>query len=89
MPDARIESLAERAQYAIFWKDRQSELARLGENPGWDYLGTEALEEYRLVQQFALHIVPMLTYVQDALLTRNIEGWQSGDFDEVLALLER
>ena len=43
----------------------------------------------RLVREFAMHIDPMLVFLQDVLMPRKLEAHFEGDFAEVREVLRR
>jgi internalin A len=83
LPDARLDSLANRLQRAIYWTKQEDELKPLIEdNVGT--VGTEFFRKFKLIGEFARNTSNMLEHLVDKLQPRDFERQAEEGFKEVL-----
>jgi hypothetical protein len=84
LPDARLDSLANRLQRAIYWTQQEEELKPLiAGNIGT--VGTEFFRKFKLIGEFARNTSNMLEYLVDKLQPRDFERQAERGFTEVLS----
>jgi internalin A len=84
LPDARLDSLANRFERARYWTQQEKELKPLiGDNI--DTVGTEFFRKFKLIGEFARNTSNMLEYLVDKLQPRDFERQAEGGFTEVLS----
>jgi internalin A len=84
LSDARLDSLANRLQRAIYWMQQEEELTPLiAGNIG--PVGTEFFRKFKLIGEFARNTSNMLEYLVDKLQPRDFERQAEGGFTEVLS----
>ena len=79
---AKIFTLKDRAERAIFWKKEYQSVEALVNENGYDILGKKDYENYIYMKDFALHIGNLLTTVTDILQPKSFEEFLSYGFDE-------
>jgi internalin A len=88
LPDVRIKNLRERLPYLQYWADEAEALEALVRNPKISP-SQESWEEVRLVRQFAQHVDEILVFLQDVLVSRNLETHFENGFEAVRVALRR
>ncbi len=88
LPEVRIATLAERARYIRFWRERAAGDEQLGQELG-TAVSPESWEELRLVKEFAHHVDGILAFLQDVLMPRNLDAQLDNDFQAVREALRR
>jgi internalin A len=84
LPDARVDSLANRLQRAIHWTKQEEELQPLIEGHVGT-VGTEFFRKFKLIGEFARNTSNMLEYLVDKLQPRDFERQAREGFQEVLS----
>jgi len=67
LPDAKIFTPLDRAQYAKYWREQFTELDALVKEHGPDLLGDADLERYKLMEDLARQVPDMLALIADTL----------------------
>ena len=82
LPDARLDSLADRLQRAIHWTKQEQELKPLVAG-NVDSVGTESFRKFKLIGEFARNTSNMLEHLVDKLQPRDFERQAEQGFKEV------
>ena len=82
LPDAKIWSPLERAQFAIYWKEESKKLEALVNEHGPEILGDKDYHQYKLMKDFSHHIGDILTTVADILQPRSFEEFEKYGLDD-------
>jgi internalin A len=81
LPDAKIFSPYDRAQYAVHWKQQYERLADLVAAHGDEILGEKDAHRYRLMKKFSRQVGDVLATVADILQPSNFEQLKTYGFD--------
>jgi internalin A len=81
LDDAKIWTPLDRAQYAIYWKQKSGKLEALVRKYGFDILGQTDYQHYRLMKEFSHHIGDILSAVADILQPQTFEQFEKYGFD--------
>ena len=84
LPDARLDSLAERLQRAIHWTKQEEALKPLVED-NVHTVGTEFFRKFKLIGEFARNTSNMLEHLVDKLQPRDFERQAEQGFKEVVS----
>jgi internalin A len=84
LPDAKVDSLANRLQRAIHWTRQEEELQPLVAGHVGT-VGTEFFRKFKLIGEFARNTSNMLEYLVDKLQPRDFERQAQEGFQEVLS----
>jgi internalin A len=89
LPEVRIEKLQERWVYIDHWKSEKEAVDVIDRKGGVLDLSPESFMEARLVREFAHHMDPILMFLRDVLMPRDLEVHFEGDFEAVREALRR
>jgi len=87
--DARIDSLRECANYALYWKNKYDELDELTRAHSVEILGKEGAPRFLRIGGFYRHVTDILVYVNDVLIPRDRSSLSKDRFALIKALIER
>jgi internalin A len=73
LPDAKIWTPRDRANYAVHWKQQYEELASIVRERGDEILGEKDAHQYRLMKKFSRQIGDILATVADILQPRDFK----------------
>jgi internalin A len=73
IPDTKIFSLSDRAQYAIHWRQEYEKVDQLIHDHGSDVVGRRGFQEYKLMGDFRRWVAEILETVADRLQPRDFE----------------
>ena len=79
---AKIGTPKERAQYAIYWREKFKELEELIKTEGYDVLAAEDLIDHARMRRFVYETPNILKLVQDVLRPRDFEEFVKYGFDD-------
>lgn len=88
LPGVRIGEVHERASYVEYWDQRAKSGQLLFQRMG-TRLGPESVNEIRLMQEFAFHTDPILSFLNNILMPRQLEAHLDQGFPAVLEALRR
>jgi internalin A len=81
LPDAKIGTVVERAQYAKHWRKTFAEIDTLVKEDGLDVIGDKGVADYRWMSRFVHETANMLELVQDTLSPRDFDVFLQYGFD--------
>src|SRR5262245_1624287 len=86
LADAKLDTIAQRLERAIFWERQERELQPLiHDNLG--PVGTAVFRKYKLIGEFARNTSDMLEYLVDKLEPRDFDRLAANGLQEVLQQL--
>ena len=89
MPDAAIDTLAQRLNHAVYWKQQSVQLDEARQHLDDLSQGEATRRERLLIADFQHHVVDMLTWVADVLMPRCQPGTDVLDSDAVVAVIHK
>jgi internalin A len=90
VPETKVYSLVDRAQYAIYWKEEYERVDTLIRDHGPDVVGPRGFQEHRLMGIFRRSVAEILEAVVDRLQPRNFDDLAKFGLDDLwIASVER
>lgn len=89
LPDAKIEKIQQRQTYVDHWtaeKEAVEAVVHKGSALDWS---TETFNDARLIREFAQNVEPILRFLRDVLMPRDLKVHFEGDFEAVREALRR
>jgi internalin A len=85
IPDTKIFSATDRAQYAIYWRQEYEKVDQLVHDHGPDVVGRRGFQEYKLMGDFRRWVAEILEAVTDHLQPRDFEDLVKYGLDDLVA----
>ena len=83
LKDAKIHSLDDRLNYAIFWKTKFEKLKAKLDQHGPTILGEQGYKNFERIQQFYLNVNIMLSEIADTLAPQSLDGLIAYGLDDI------
>jgi hypothetical protein len=71
-------------QCALFWKDQKEATRAVLDQLGTDYLDEATVRQYRMIDDFVRHVLPILHLLTDRMIPRELERMAADGFCEAL-----
>jgi len=84
IPDTKIFSVTDRAQYAIYWRQEYEKVDQLIHDHGPDVVGRRGFQEYKLMGDFRRWVAEILETVADRLQPRDFEDLAKYGLDDLI-----
>ncbi len=88
LPEVKIGDALERAPYQRYWADRAKKFEALRQDPD-STLSPESVKEINLTHDFARKVDGILAFLQDVLMSRDLEAHLEDEFKAVREALRR
>ena len=89
IPETKIFSVRDRAQYAIYWQQEYEKVDRLVHDHGPDVVGPRGFREYKLMGDFRRWVAEILETVADRLQPRDFEDLAKYGLNDLVQGLRR
>jgi internalin A len=84
IPDTKIFSVTDRAQYAIYWRQEYEKVDQLVHDHGPDVVGRRGFQEYKLMGDFRRWVAEILEAVTDRLQPRDFDDLAKYGLDDLV-----
>jgi internalin A len=84
LPDIKISSIPDRAQYAIYWRQEYEKVEQLIRDGGPDVLGPRGFGEYKLMGDFRRSVAEILEIISDRLQPRSFDDLARYGLDDLV-----
>jgi len=81
LPSAKIWTIEDRAERAVYWLGRRNKLATMIKEHGDEILGDVDSQQYRLMRRFVAQIGDMLATMADIVQPRSFDDFNKYGFD--------
>jgi internalin A len=88
LPDAKVNDVADRLEYAGYWKKQRLKLEKQIKKYGLEVVGKEAIRKYFNIKEFSHNVSDILELLVDELIPRDFDRMAREGFKEVLQLVK-